>query len=99
MTLPITPPFYPFFMHTGEGAFATVEKCLYTPRTHDGSIGSGKSGLDSLSGEEQGPTSPTRRVTREVAVKKLKPEIVSNDSDLDSFMAEVRATRAPSGQG
>lgn len=48
----------------GEGAFATVEQCLYTPK------------------------SGARPVM--VAVKKLKPEIVSHPEDLASFIAEVR---------
>lgn len=49
----------------GEGAFATVEKCLYTPSEWGG------------------------QQTKIVAVKKLKPDIVSNEPDLLSFMSEV----------
>jgi serine/threonine protein kinase len=53
----------------GEGAFATVEKCLYTPSEWGG------------------------QQTKIVAVKKLKPEIVSNEPDLKSFMDEVALMR------
>lgn len=49
----------------GEGAFAVVELCTYTPKA------------------------PSNRKPMKVAVKKLKPEIVDQDEDLKSFMAEV----------
>ena len=78
-----------FIKKLGEGAFATVEKCVYTPK---------------LSEEEASPKTPQspmasdcpsspKPVMREVAVKKLKPEVVKNESDMDSFMAEVALMR------
>ncbi|GAX84910.1 hypothetical protein CEUSTIGMA_g12331.t1 [Chlamydomonas eustigma] len=51
----------------GEGAFAVVEQCLYTP----------KSGAKPY----------------QVAVKKLKPSIVSHEEDLQSFLAEIALMR------
>eukprot|EP00798_Chlamydomonas_sp_ICE-L_P024729 gene24729-10365_t len=50
----------------GEGAFATVEKCLYTPASGD---------------------------AKEVAVKKLKADVMKNTTDVQSFYDEVRLLR------
>jgi len=67
---------------TGEGAFAVVELCHYTAQlktvTEEGGQGGSSPGF---------PSGP--RPTIPVAVKKLKPAIVSHQEDLESFMAEV----------
>ena len=65
------------FGHTyaGEGAFAVVELCHYTPRPKSAPAG----------GSGGGPAPQPVPV----AVKKLKPEIVSQPEDLKSFLAEV----------
>ena len=55
-------------MHAGEGAFALVEQCRYTPR--------GAGGASMM-----------------VAVKRLKPGIVSREEDLVAFMDEVGSVR------
>ena len=54
------------FTWSGEGAFAVVEQCAYTP-----------------GGAKGGPSIM-------VAVKRLKPGVVSKEEDLTSFMAEVK---------
>ena len=76
-------PLWPCLI-AGEGAFAVVELCHYTARlkpvTEEGGDSQGGSAPASPSGSR--PTIP-------VAVKKLKPAIVSHQEDLESFMAEV----------
>lgn len=50
----------------GEGAFAIVEKCIYTPASGD------------------------VRAPQTVAVKRLRPEVMENQTDVDAFLKEVR---------
>ncbi|KAG2482383.1 hypothetical protein HYH03_018679 [Edaphochlamys debaryana] len=75
----------------GEGAFAVVEEAIYTPEeplapsnTATTANGLSKYGADAPAGPPAG---------RVVAVKRLKPEIVNHQGDLESFMNEVSVQR------
>lgn len=77
----------------GEGAFATVEKCIYTPKSSiDDTSKTPRTPSTMQSAPPATPITPKPSV-REVAVKKLKPEVVENEQDLNFFMAEVSLMR------